>query len=112
MKSIMLSFLMIMMHILSVLCRPLPPNEAIPPHQAKGPPLDQLTMDYVKQGDDTKRIGSNPPSCEHKCYGCSPCDATQVPSISGYVGVAIHEQDSNYKPESWKCKCGRTLYSP
>ncbi|CAI9267578.1 unnamed protein product [Lactuca saligna] len=53
------------------------------------------------------RIGSRPPSCEHKCYGCSPCEATQVPTTS-HVGI----QYTNYEPEGWKCKCGPTFYSP
>lgn len=53
------------------------------------------------------RIGSRPPSCDHKCYGCSPCEATQVPTNS-HVGI----QYTNYEPEGWKCKCGPTFYSP
>lgn len=53
------------------------------------------------------RIGSRPPTCEHKCYGCSPCEATQVPTTS-HVGI----QYTNYEPEGWKCKCGPTFYSP
>ncbi|KAK3013461.1 hypothetical protein RJ639_009769 [Escallonia herrerae] len=54
------------------------------------------------------KIGSRPPSCEHKCYGCMPCEATQVPTTAGRVGV----QYANYEPEDWKCKCGPTFYSP
>ncbi|KAK3007443.1 hypothetical protein RJ639_014990 [Escallonia herrerae] len=54
------------------------------------------------------KIGSSPPSCEHKCYGCMPCEATQVPTTAGRVGV----QYANYEPENWKCKCGPTFYSP
>ncbi|KAL9998288.1 putative EPIDERMAL PATTERNING FACTOR-like protein [Helianthus debilis subsp. tardiflorus] len=50
------------------------------------------------------RIGSRPPSCEHKCFGCSPCQPTQVPTIS------LHY--TNYEPEGWKCKCGPSFYSP
>ncbi|KAL4589259.1 hypothetical protein LXL04_002165 [Taraxacum kok-saghyz] len=119
MKSRFFTFLMIMAHILSAItCRPLSPNGAVfiatPPHQ--GTPgeyllVDQLTMDAEQSGRmGESRMGSNPPSCEHKCDGCSPCEAIQVPTVSGYVGLAI--QDSNYEPESWKCKCGRTIYSP
>ncbi|XP_022033138.1 uncharacterized protein LOC110934279 [Helianthus annuus] len=59
------------------------------------------------EGGIENRIGSRPPSCEHKCYGCSPCEATQVPTTS-HVGI----QYTNYEPEGWKCKCGPTLYSP
>ncbi|KAM7254506.1 hypothetical protein ACFE04_003886 [Oxalis oulophora] len=28
------------------------------------------------------KIGSSPPSCEHKCYGCTPCEAIQVPTTT------------------------------
>ncbi|KAK1436892.1 hypothetical protein QVD17_02676 [Tagetes erecta] len=59
------------------------------------------------EGGIENRIGSRPPSCEHKCYGCSPCEATQVPTTT-HVGI----QYTNYEPEGWKCKCGPTLYSP
>ncbi|MED6118745.1 hypothetical protein PIB30_005583 [Stylosanthes scabra] len=57
------------------------------------------------------KIGSSPPSCEHKCYGCTPCEAIQVPS----TGKRTHHlaiQYANYEPESWKCKCGPFFYSP
>lgn len=54
------------------------------------------------------KIGSSPPSCEHKCYGCFPCEAIQVPSTSSHLGIMY----ANYEPESWKCKCGPSFYSP
>ncbi|KDP40748.1 hypothetical protein JCGZ_24747 [Jatropha curcas] len=57
------------------------------------------------------KIGSSPPSCEHKCFGCTPCEAIQVPTTSknhNHFGVNY----ANYEPEGWKCKCGPTLYSP
>ncbi|XP_057455189.1 EPIDERMAL PATTERNING FACTOR-like protein 5 [Lotus japonicus] len=54
------------------------------------------------------KIGSSPPSCEHKCYGCVPCEAIQVPSTSSHLGI----QYANYELESWKCKCGPSFYSP
>ncbi|KAK7282159.1 hypothetical protein RIF29_10743 [Crotalaria pallida] len=53
------------------------------------------------------KIGSSPPSCENKCYGCVPCEAIQVPSKSN-----LSIQYSNYEPESWKCKCGLSFHSP
>ncbi|KAK9069712.1 hypothetical protein SSX86_010106 [Deinandra increscens subsp. villosa] len=59
------------------------------------------------EGGIENRIGSRPPSCEHKCYGCSPCEPTQVPTTT-HVGI----QYTNYEPEGWKCKCGPTFYSP
>lgn len=57
-----------------------------------------------------RKIGSSPPSCEHKCYGCIPCEAIQVPTTNrrSHVGV----QYTNYEPEGWKCKCGPSFYSP
>ncbi|KAL3618224.1 hypothetical protein CASFOL_038545 [Castilleja foliolosa] len=57
---------------------------------------------------EMKKVGSMPPSCEHKCYGCRPCDAIQVPSTTAQLGV----QYTNYEPEEWMCKCGPILYSP
>ncbi|XP_057978490.1 EPIDERMAL PATTERNING FACTOR-like protein 5 [Malania oleifera] len=64
---------------------------------------------YSGRGGE-KKIGSRPPNCENKCYGCSPCEAVQVPttSASGHVGV----QYANYEPEGWKCKCGPSFYTP
>ena len=53
-------------------------------------------------------IGSSPPSCEHKCFGCNPCEAIQVPATTSHFGV----QYTNYEPEGWKCKCGPSFYSP
>ncbi|CAN4089109.1 unnamed protein product [Withania somnifera] len=58
--------------------------------------------------EEKKMIGSSPPSCEHKCYGCMPCEAIQVPTKTGRVGV----QYTNYEPEGWKCKCGPAFYTP
>ncbi|KAF1882518.1 hypothetical protein Lal_00002696 [Lupinus albus] len=57
------------------------------------------------------RIGSSPPSCEHKCYGCTPCEAIQVPRTNRR-NINLGIQYTNYEPESWKCKCGVSLYSP
>ncbi|KAL9169696.1 hypothetical protein ABFS82_04G095500 [Erythranthe guttata] len=53
---------------------------------------------------EMQRAGSSPPSCEHKCYGCMPCEAIQVPTTT--------LQYTNYEPEGWKCKCGPTFYTP
>uniref|UniRef100_K4BMX8 Epidermal patterning factor-like protein n=1 Tax=Solanum lycopersicum TaxID=4081 RepID=K4BMX8_SOLLC len=58
--------------------------------------------------EEMKSIGSSPPSCDHKCYGCMPCEAIQVPTNTGRVGV----QYTNYEPEGWKCKCGPAFYTP
>jgi hypothetical protein len=56
------------------------------------------------------KIGSSPPNCEHKCYGCVPCEAIQVPTTSRHSHLGI--QYANYEPEGWKCKCGPSFYSP
>ncbi|KAH7547147.1 hypothetical protein FEM48_Zijuj01G0278600 [Ziziphus jujuba var. spinosa] len=57
-----------------------------------------------------RKIGSSPPSCENKCYGCVPCEAIQVPTTSRHSHVGV--QYANYEPEGWKCKCGPSFYSP
>ncbi|PKU64160.1 EPIDERMAL PATTERNING FACTOR-like protein 2 [Dendrobium catenatum] len=51
-------------------------------------------------------IGSRPPLCIGICRACGRCEAIQVP--------AIPQQDysSNYKPLSWKCKCGDLIVNP
>ncbi|KAL6585169.1 hypothetical protein OROMI_004458 [Orobanche minor] len=65
---------------------------------------------WASKDKEMEKVGSRPPSCDHKCYGCRPCEAIQVPTTttSRIVGV----QYTNYEPEGWKCKCGPTFYSP
>ncbi|KAL4560057.1 hypothetical protein LXL04_032205 [Taraxacum kok-saghyz] len=130
MKGRFFRFVMIMLYITRAISRPLesndhyaPPPNLLAPQQA-GTFMSEINMgskttvdrgDTMKNEDDIdrygrgieNRIGSRPPSCEHKCYGCSPCEATQVPTTS-HVGI----QYTNYEPEGWKCKCGPTFYSP
>ncbi|KAL8252497.1 hypothetical protein R6Q59_036190 [Mikania micrantha] len=125
---------MIMMCVMRGICRPLGPNDGPPTFSptkqgtkthhissqfnmpSKSVPKSRfLTKDEEMkknegeryEGGIENRIGSRPPSCEHKCYGCSPCEATQVPTTTR-VGI----QYTNYEPEGWKCKCGPTFYSP
>ncbi|KAL1212058.1 EPIDERMAL PATTERNING FACTOR-like protein 3 [Cardamine amara subsp. amara] len=50
-----------------------------------------------------RRIGSKPPSCEKKCYGCEPCEAVQFPTISSIPDLSRHY--ANYQPEGWRCHC-------
>lgn len=72
-------------------------------------------------------IGSRPPSCERICSSCGHCTAIQVPittKVQGKksrlnfpdssVGIAYSRGDdvSNYKPISWKCKCGDLIINP
>lgn len=68
---------------------------------------DQMKQEEMYKGVN-KKLGSSPPNCEHKCYGCMPCEPTQVPTDTSRVGL----QYSNYEPEGWKCKCGPSFYSP
>ncbi|KAL8537761.1 hypothetical protein ACS0TY_012777 [Phlomoides rotata] len=70
--------------------------------------MEKRLMEVARANKEINKIGSRPPRCEHKCYGCMPCEAIQVPTITGRVGV----QYTNYEPEGWKCKCGPTFYSP
>ncbi|KAL6647798.1 hypothetical protein ACP70R_015235 [Stipagrostis hirtigluma subsp. patula] len=80
-------------------------------------------------------IGSRPPRCERVCMSCGHCEAVQVP----IVPQAIHHQRAtraqeehvvsaasisaamfsyrlngltNYKPLSWKCRCGGAIVDP
>ncbi|EOA29696.1 hypothetical protein CARUB_v10016217mg, partial [Capsella rubella] len=57
-------------------------------------------MEEIEKG---RRIGSKPPSCEKKCYGCEPCEAVQVPTISSMPHLSPHY--ANYQPEGWRCHC-------
>ncbi|XP_056176975.1 EPIDERMAL PATTERNING FACTOR-like protein 6 [Syzygium oleosum] len=54
------------------------------------------------------RLGSRPPNCEHKCRGCEPCEAIQIPATTDRASV----QYANYEPEGWKCKCGSSFFDP
>ncbi|KAJ4950851.1 hypothetical protein NE237_027683 [Protea cynaroides] len=57
---------------------------------------------------DLSTLGSRPPNCEHKCGGCSPCEAIQVPTNTDHFVV----QYANYEPEGWKCKCKTSFFNP
>ncbi|XP_074572298.1 EPIDERMAL PATTERNING FACTOR-like protein 2 [Curcuma longa] len=71
-------------------------------------------------------IGSRPPMCERRCRGCSHCEAIQVPVIPQALNKAGKKESlamamasdlrgdisSNYKPLSWKCKCGDFIFNP
>ncbi|GAB4842563.1 hypothetical protein Ancab_012539 [Ancistrocladus abbreviatus] len=72
---------------------------------SKGIEEKQMATEGYKE---VKKIGSRPPNCENKCYGCTPCEAIQVPTITGHLSL----QYTNYLPEGWKCKCGPSFYSP
>ncbi|KAF7809968.1 EPIDERMAL PATTERNING FACTOR-like protein 2 [Senna tora] len=74
------------------------------------------------------QIGSRPPRCEGRCSWCGHCEAIQVPTnpqmqkekkmkssrlstIAAY-GRGDDSSTSNYKPMSWKCKCGNLIFNP
>lgn len=74
------------------------------------------------------KIGSKPPRCERRCNSCGHCEAIQVPTNPQYNKVGKNNNSpestriaysrgggddySNYKPMSWKCKCGDLIFNP
>ncbi|XWS33437.1 hypothetical protein CRYUN_Cryun22dG0082800 [Craigia yunnanensis] len=71
------------------------------------------------------QIGSRPPRCERRCSSCGHCEAIQVPTnpqvrngnrnsstLISDVAYARRDDSSNYKPMSWKCKCGNLIFNP
>ncbi|GMP62820.1 hypothetical protein ACSBR1_004344 [Camellia fascicularis] len=60
------------------------------------------------KGVSSLGLGSSPPKCEHKCRGCKPCNAIQVPTTTDHLGLHY----ANYEPEGWKCKCGTSFFNP
>ncbi|QCD91441.1 EPIDERMAL PATTERNING FACTOR-like protein 2 [Vigna unguiculata] len=70
------------------------------------------------------QIGSRPPRCERRCRSCGHCEAIQVPtnpqaqngrinsSTLSTIAFPVGEGGSNYKPMSWKCKCGNRIFNP
>lgn len=67
-------------------------------------------------------IGSRPPKCQKRCSSCPRCEAIQVPittrSVQNRAAVIFSiayskgNDVSNYKPMSWKCKCGNMIFNP
>ncbi|XWS14848.1 hypothetical protein CRYUN_Cryun35bG0043700 [Craigia yunnanensis] len=71
-------------------------------------------------------IGSRPPRCERRCSSCPHCEAIQVPVTTqsqnrrtrqfsaAIFSITYSRGDdiSNYKPMSWKCKCGNLIFNP
>ncbi|KAL4343907.1 hypothetical protein HN51_062040 [Arachis hypogaea] len=72
------------------------------------------------------QIGSKPPKCERRCSSCGHCKAIQVPTNTNLqiqkgninppklfkIAYARGDDKSNYKPMSWKCKCGNLIFNP
>ncbi|XP_058081742.1 EPIDERMAL PATTERNING FACTOR-like protein 2 [Magnolia sinica] len=85
-------------------------------------------LEVSKVGEEEKmflraRIGSRPPSCQRRCSSCGHCEAVQVPAVPQERSERRHstristisssrEDTSNYKPMSWKCKCGDMIFNP
>ncbi|XAR67146.1 hypothetical protein NMG60_11013595 [Bertholletia excelsa] len=69
-----------------------------------GPPKEVKEAYYKEMS----KLGSRPPNCEHKCGGCKPCKAIQVPRDNDQ----FRPQCANYEPEGWKCKCGTSFFNP
>ncbi|KAJ0075035.1 hypothetical protein Patl1_33558 [Pistacia atlantica] len=114
MKGRLCCFLFVTFQMLSwvsAASRPFAPNNALPPaaHEPGQNPLNSDTKMNSKQGTENineeaySKIGSAPPSCEHKCYGCIPCEAIQVPTTSKHKKSHLGIQYANYEPEGWKC---------
>jgi len=64
-------------------------------------------------------IGSRPPRCEGRCKNCGHCEAIQVPIAPQQGFPSTHFRVNsrgdnllNYKPISWKCKCGNSIFNP
>ncbi|KAG7539994.1 hypothetical protein ISN45_Aa07g002570 [Arabidopsis thaliana x Arabidopsis arenosa] len=89
------------------------------------------SVEFTKSGDQDEKmmmrglIGSRPPRCERvRCRSCGHCEAIQVPTNpqtklhSSSSSEIIHldytrgDDSTNYKPMSWKCKCGNSIYNP
>ncbi|KAK2356730.1 EPIDERMAL PATTERNING FACTOR protein [Trifolium repens] len=70
------------------------------------------------------QIGSRPPKCDRRCRTCGHCEAIQVPTnpqvqntkitSSKFSSIAYSRGNvnTNYKPMSWKCKCGNLIFNP
>ncbi|CAJ2643177.1 unnamed protein product [Trifolium pratense] len=100
---------------------------------AEGRPISNLN-EVAKNGMEENgsmlvekfQIGSRPPKCEKRCTSCVHCEAVQVPIVPSKVQIqrSHHYSEakvtyssrgdglSNYKPISWKCKCGDYLFNP
>ncbi|XVF17458.1 hypothetical protein REPUB_Repub10bG0123800 [Reevesia pubescens] len=92
------------------------------------PKSDSISQTVNEEEKEILRaqIGSRPPRCERRCSSCGHCEAIQVPtnpqvrngnknnsSTSIFdVAYARGDDNSNYKPMSWKCKCGNFIFNP
>uniref|UniRef100_A0A2N9J962 Epidermal patterning factor-like protein n=1 Tax=Fagus sylvatica TaxID=28930 RepID=A0A2N9J962_FAGSY len=93
---------------------------------AEGRPISDPFSQTVPEDKAILRgqIGSRPPRCERRCSTCGHCEAIQVPanpqvhngnrnfSRVSNIAYARGYDNSNYKPMSWKCKCGNFIFNP
>ncbi|KAF9613479.1 hypothetical protein IFM89_008326 [Coptis chinensis] len=56
-------------------------------------------------------VGSKPPLCVNKCFSCNACIPTLVTHHPGQKKSSLNE-DSNYYPVSWKCRCVKNISEP
>ncbi|KAI3960666.1 hypothetical protein MKX01_003840 [Papaver californicum] len=64
---------------------------------------------HQQAGQNSESVSPTPSSSQqHKCGGCVPCEAIQVPTTTDRVGI----QYANYEPEGWKYKCRTTFFNP
>ncbi|KAM1022361.1 hypothetical protein ACFX13_044026 [Malus domestica] len=96
--------------------------------QTEAAPARVLEENRAGVAVNARQIGSVPPLCERICSACGRCVAVQVPvapqgnkmrshggsSSTSPMNVAYSRGDdiTNYKPMSWKCKCGNLLFNP
>ncbi|WOL07842.1 hypothetical protein Cni_G16591 [Canna indica] len=97
-------------------------------HSAQGRTLSRILITSNEGGEEKVMvralIGSRPPRCERRCSKCGHCEAVQVPVIPQWEKKRGSKQlffemanlrgdyTSNYKPLSWKCKCGDVFFNP
>ncbi|KAE8665755.1 transcription factor bHLH19-like [Hibiscus syriacus] len=102
-------------------------------YKAEGKPNLTSANSFSKTINEEKatllrgQIGSRPPRCEGRCSSCGHCEAIQVPanpqvqhgndhSSTSNSDVSFARKggggNSNYKPLSWKCKCGNFIFNP
>ncbi|TYH72165.1 hypothetical protein ES332_D05G235700v1 [Gossypium tomentosum] len=100
---------------------------------AEGRSLSRLLEAAQKETEEEDKpfmmrslIGSRPPRCERKCSSWPNCEAIQVPVTTLFknrrdrhfsaalfsISFSRGDDISNYKPMSWKCKCGNLICNP
>lgn len=66
--------------------------------------LNYVLLKMTKEEEVIKVDGSIPVACQSKCYQCMP------------IQVLIEEEDGDeneqYYPQVWRCRCGDKVFSP